>query len=128
MAYRLTHPKYEVEKAYRVTVSGIADDEDLRKLTSPVTIDGEKVQALSVDVVEKRKNATVLEIVIKEGKNREIRRICENCGFLIRRLKRIRVGALSLGDLPTGKWRFLNESEERVLFEMTARQGENFLR
>jgi 23S rRNA pseudouridine2605 synthase len=115
LANRLTHPRYEVQKTYLVVLSGVLSDAQVDRLRKPVLLDDGKVQPVSVSVAEKRPNATVLSITVKEGKNREIRKICEANGLLIRKLKRVAEGGVELGDLQSGKWRYLSKAEEQTL-------------
>ena len=111
LSYRITHPKHRIEKAYRVTVSGKVSENTLGKLRQSMQIDGVMLQAVSVKIIMERENSTAIEIVVSEGKNRQIRKMCENCFLLIRRLKRVRIGEISLGMLPPGKYRFLTVKE-----------------
>jgi pseudouridine synthase len=109
---RLTHPRYEHEKEYLVWVQGDIDAA-LPLLSRPQEIDGVAMQAAGV----KKKRAEILSMTLREGKNRQIRRMCEQAGLQVTRLKRVRVGALTLGELPLGKWRSLTESELAALTE-----------
>lgn len=109
LANRLMHPSFRVEKTYRVDVEGLdSSQEILEQLRQPVTLDdGDVVQAL--EIKSPRRNQ--LEITIGEGKNRQVRRMCQAVGLRVRRLCRIREGSLVLGDLPKGKWRHLTARE-----------------
>lgn len=127
LSYRLTHPRFEIEKAYRVLVSGKVDEQDLYDLKAPVEIGGRAVRAVSVTVLERKEKTTALEIVIREGRNREIRRICEQSGLLIRRLKRVRMGNLGLGELRPGSYRMLSPDEVRGLKILTGLERERTL-
>ena len=109
---RLTHPRYEHEKEYLVWVQGDIDVA-LPLLSRPQEIDGMAMQAAMV----KKKRAEILSMTLREGKNRQIRRMCEQAGLQVTRLKRVRVGALTLGELPLGKWRSLTEAELAILTE-----------
>ena len=109
-ANTLMHPKHEVEKAYLTWVEDLSDDA-LRRLKRPVELDGYTVRAPKVRVVK----PGLLEIVIHEGRNRQVRRMCEMAGMRVTRLKRVREGKLCLGDLPLGKWRRLTPAEVAVL-------------
>lgn len=108
-ANKLMHPKHEVEKVYRVTVSGCSD-EGLEKLGRAVTLDGYTIRKPDVKLIRSGEKSE-LEVTIHEGRNRQVRRMCAMAGIQVLRLKRIREGSLSLGDLPLGKWRFLTETE-----------------
>lgn len=105
----LTHPKGEKKKVYHVWVNGYSEAL-LPKLTSSILIDGRKSVPAKVRVLHQDKS-TMLEFTLFEGKNRQIRRLCEAAGVTVTRLKRIQEDSLCLGDLPVGKWRPLLEAE-----------------
>ena len=109
-ANRLMHPKHEVQKTYLTWVEGFSEA-SLEKLKQPITLDGYRIRAPKVRVVK----PGLLEITIHEGRNRQVRRMCDAAGMRVTRLKRIREGNLSLGDLPLGKWRYLTEDEVKSL-------------
>ena len=109
-ANRLMHPKHEVQKTYLTWVEGFSET-SLEKLKQPITLDGYRIRAPKVRVVK----PGLLEITIHEGRNRQVRRMCDAAGMHVTRLKRIREGNLSLGDLPLGKWRYLTEEEVKRL-------------
>lgn len=109
-ANRMMHPKNEVNKVYLVTVSSYSDDK-LQLLRKPVVLDGYRIRAPLVDVVEKNGERAVLSVTIHEGRNRQVRRMCAIAGMNVRRLKRVCEGSIQLGDLPPGKWRYLNPEE-----------------
>lgn len=111
-ANRLMHPSHEIDKVYCVTVKGYTD-EGFQKLKRPITLDGYKIAQPQVKVI----NNSQLEITIHEGRNRQVRRMCANAGMMVTKLVRIREGALELGDLPAGKWRYLTADEVRLLNE-----------
>ena len=110
LTQRLTHPSHAVEKEYRVRVSGDVD-RALPILASPVYDGGEE---LTADRVERR-GARELTVVIHQGKNRQVRRMCAAAGLRVERLRRVREGVLLLGALESGRWRFLTEQEKAVL-------------
>ena len=109
-ANRLMHPKHEVQKTYLTWVEGLTES-SLEKLKQPITLDGYRIRAPKVRVVK----PCLLEITIHEGRNRQVRRMCDAAGMHVTRLKRIREGNLSLGDLPLGRWRYLTEEEVKGL-------------
>ena len=109
-ANRLMHPKHEVQKTYLTWVEGFTES-SLEKLKQPITLDGYRISAAKVRVVK----PGLLEITIHEGRNRQVRRMCDAAGMHVTRLKRIREGNLSLGDLPLGRWRYLTEEEVKRL-------------
>lgn len=107
----LTHPSSHVNKTYRVTVGGKVDDETVEKLSSGIDLDGRKTLPCDVFVIERKSDRTVLVFVIHEGRNRQIRRMCEAVGLEVLRLKRTEIAGVKLGMLPRGSWRDLNERE-----------------
>lgn len=115
LAYKLTHPKHEVYKKYLVKITcdnGEPKESPEIILSRPIEIDGIKLLPAKCSLVEKLdKDKYILTISIREGKNRQIRRMCVACGFTVNSLKRVAVGKVLLGDLPTGTWRNLTESE-----------------
>ena len=114
-ANRLMHPKHEVNKTYRVWVKGYAPNA-VEQLKKPVVLDGYTIAKPSVRLIslENEENAE-LEIIIHEGRNRQVRRMCAMAGMKVLRLVRIAEGAVCLGDLPAGKWRRLTERELELL-------------
>lgn len=110
-ANRITHPSSHVNKTYRVTVKGGVDDEKLDKLCSGVVIDGVKTLPCDVFIAEKKPDRTVLIFIIQEGRNRQIRKMCEAVKLDVIRLKRTEIAGVKLGMLGQGKWRDLNEKE-----------------
>ena len=115
LANTLTHPRHDIPKIYRVTVSGQANEEQLATLRSPLVIDGYKILPVKVNVISKEKQLTVLEMTLYEGRNRQIRKMCEMADLRINRLCRIAMGEVKLGELKVGKWRFLTDKEVAIL-------------
>ena len=115
LAQRLTHPKFGVEKTYRVTVAGDAGNDIIQKLTEGVWLAEGKVRARRARIVNKRGNATVLEVVLAEGKNREIRRMLARFDHKVMSLLRVAIGPLQLKGLSEGAWRALTAAEVDVL-------------
>lgn len=114
-ANAMTHPTKHVPKTYRVTVRpGITDDQ-ITALTTGIIIDDRKTAPASVRVVSKEENRVVLEIILYEGRNRQIRKMCEALGLEVARLKRTAIGSIKLGMLKQGDWRNLHEDEVRKL-------------
>lgn len=117
-ANRIMHPSHNVEKTYRVKVTGSDLDEGLIKLAMPVEIDGYLIRKPSVTVLKNEGGSAVADIVIHEGRNRQVRKMCDLAGLKVLKLKRISVGELELGRLKTGEWRYLSDSEiSRLLGE-----------
>lgn len=114
-ANKLMHPKYSVEKEYHAWIAGKCSDESISVLTSPLIIDGYKIAPAKVSVIEENDDYTVLSISIHEGRNRQIRKMCEIAGLKLTRLMRISEGPVKLGDLAPGKWRHLTSEEIRLL-------------
>ena len=110
-ANNLTHPSKHVNKTYRVTVRGAVEDETIVGLSEGVVIDGKKTLPCDVFVAERKPDRTVLMFIISEGRNRQIRKMCEAYSLEVLRLKRTEIAGVKLGMLPQGKWRELNERE-----------------
>ena len=110
----LTHPKHEIPKIYHVTVKGIVSDKQLDALGRSMVIDGYKIQPVKVTRLpfpHSTEEKTVLEMTLFEGRNRQIRKMCDTQQLKIKKLCRISIGRLTLGKLPVGKWRRLTRSE-----------------
>ena len=114
-ANALTHPKKHVSKTYRVTVRPGVTDEQLSAITEGIIIDDRKTAPAEVRVVTKEENRVVLEIILYEGRNRQIRKMCEQLDLEVARLKRTAIGSVKLGMLKQGDWRDLTEDEVRKL-------------
>ena len=119
--YKVTHPKYEVEKTYQVTVSGIITQDEIKNLEEGVEIDDyvsgkAKVRILKID---KEKNISRLEITIHEGKNREVRKMCESIGKGVKALHRSKISNIDVKNLKIGEWRFLTKKEVDNLLNTT---------
>ena len=111
-ANHLTHPRHEIPKIYHVTVSPVPTPQQLTALSLPMELDGYSLQPVGVRVLQEG----VLEMTLYEGRNRQIRRMCHAVGLDVRRLRRIAIGSLQLGSLPSGKWRHLTLEEIQYLF------------
>ncbi len=116
LSYRLTHPKFEKSKVYEALLTGRVDDRDLTKLSKGVMIDGRKTADAEVTLLKVIKGDSLIRIAIKEGRNRQIRRMCEIIGHPVIRLKRIEEGGLNLGELKVGEYRKLTKSEVNKLY------------
>jgi len=123
-ANSLTHPSAHVNKTYRVTVKGDLVDEKLIKLQEGIVLDGRKTLPCDVFVAERKADRTVLIFIIQEGRNRQIRRMCEEVDLEVMRLKRTEIAGVKLGMLPQGKWRPLNEREMRHLTNVDSSKKE----
>lgn len=114
-ANRLMHPKHEINKTYRVYVKDYTP-EGMEKLSQPVTLDGYTIAKPVVRCIRKAENGSaLLEVTIHEGRNRQVRRMCDLAGMKVTRLIRISEGDLCLGKLPLGKWRRLTDDEVKQL-------------
>lgn len=111
LAYKLTHPKFEISKTYRVLVKGVMTDKSMGYLESGVTIEGQKTAVDQINIVEAQSNNTWIDITIHEGRNRQIRKMCDAVGYPVLRLIRTKLGPWELGDLKPGKFRTLSESD-----------------
>ena len=116
-ANAMMHPSKHVPKTYRVTVRPEPTSEQVDILSTGVEIDGRLTAPADVYVISKEEGRAVLEIVLYEGRNRQIRRMCESLNLEVARLRRVAVGPIKLGMLPTGQWRDLTEDEVNTLFK-----------
>lgn len=121
-ANEMMHPSHEVSKTYRVTVRPDIDDETAAKLSSGVYIDGRKTAPAEVRVLSKEENRVVLEIVIREGRNRQVRKMCESVGLEVARLKRTAIGPIKLGMLKPGTVRELTKEELKAIRSAVAKR------
>ena len=114
LTQRLLHPSHEVSKEYRVTVSGPVEHaaENLRRIRD---VAGMAIRPAEVQMLRREGNRAELRIVIHEGRNRQIRRMCARCGLEVLRLQRVREHCLELGTLPLGQWRYLTAAEIAAL-------------
>lgn len=114
-ANKVMHPKNSVYKFYRVTVRPDINEDQLVKLETGVELDGKKTAPAMIHVLHKEQGRVVLEMILHEGKNREIRRMCEAVGLEVARLKRIQIGGVKMGMLKQGDWRDLTDAEVKKL-------------
>ncbi len=113
-ANRTMHPSHEIEKTYVVRADGFSQ-EAFQQLREPIILDGYQIKPPKLTLRSTQKTQCTFEITIHEGRNRQIRRMCEAAGMKVLRLRRIREGELSLGGLAPGKWRYLSSEEIRKL-------------
>lgn len=111
--YKLTHPKHEIDKTYTVTLHGIVSKENIDKLKKGVDIGGyiTKLAKVKILKIDREKNITRLEIVIHEGKNRQVRKMCEAIGHKVMALHRSEVAGIGVKDIQIGEWRYLSKEE-----------------
>ncbi|MGM9651430.1 MAG: pseudouridine synthase [Faecousia sp.] len=114
LAQKLTHPAQQIEKVYHLWVSGFTPGAE-RRLERPIVLDGRPICPPGVRLLHQSGGTAMLEITIHEGRNRQIRRMCQSAGLTVTRLKRIREGRLSLGGLEPGCWRLLTAQEQEYL-------------
>ena len=112
----MMHPKHEVDKVYRVWVTNFAP-EKLDALKEPIELDGYRIKPPKVRPVRMEPTRAILDVTIHEGRNRQVRRMCQAAGLEVARLKRISEGNLRIGDLKTGAWRYLEPSELEALLQ-----------
>ena len=116
---RLTHPSHSLPKIYRVKVGESVSEEAYNTLTSPLEIDGYTIKPVTVIIGESDESGTVLKMTLTEGRNRQIRKMCEIAGLTVKRLSRVSIGNLKLNNLPCGKWRYLDTDEVEYLYKAT---------
>ena len=117
----LTHPSTSLPKVYRVKVGESVGETEYDILTSELVIDGYKIKPVTVSVGESDESGTVLKFTLVEGRNRQIRKMCEAAGLTVKRLSRVSIGDLKLDGLPVGKWRYLDDAEVTYLKKATKR-------
>lgn len=115
LTYGLTHPKHHVNKTYEVKVSGKVSERSLEMLRKGVMIDQRKTHPAEVEVIKENEKHTWIKITIHEGRNRQIRKMCEAVGYPVVQLKRISVGKIQLGTLKLGQYRKLTNEEVNYL-------------
>ena len=115
LANRLTHPKHSIPKIYRVKVAGSVSEEQLELLRSDLVIDSYRIEPVNVSVHHTDENGTTLSMELFEGRNRQIRKMCEQAGLTVKRLNRVGIGKLRLNGLAVGKWRALTDEELRYI-------------
>lgn len=111
-ANRLMHPSHEVDKTYLAWTEGEDPPQSADRLSQPLTIDGYKLRPAKVRLIRMTgEHGALLSVTIHEGRNRQVRKMCDAVGLRVTRLLRVREGSLELGDLPSGKWRPLTKEE-----------------
>ena len=115
ITFKITHPKNHIKKRYIARVLGTPSEEDLQKFRTGLMIDGYKTAPAEIEIIERDYKYSFLRIVIHEGKNRQIRKMCDHLGYKVVSLKRVAIGDLSLGKLQKGKYRYLTNEEVNYL-------------
>lgn len=123
LANKLMHPSYHLRKTYMVNVRGLVEGSALDKMRAMRDLEGERIAPVEVSLISRNENASVLRFVLSEGKNRQIRRMCEACGLSVMQLKRVAIGPLTLGDLENGGCRRLTELELKALKAAVEKKG-----
>jgi 23S rRNA pseudouridine2605 synthase len=114
-ALKLTHPRYGVRKVYRATVAGEVTPEMSAALTKGVFHEGDMLKAEQIRILKAAHGKSLVEVILREGKNREVRRLFESQGLMVDKLQRTQIGSIRLGELPKGKWRTLTGAEIKSL-------------
>ncbi len=114
--YRLTHPKHEINKVYEAVISGFPEKSEIKSFESGLKIEDYQTSPAKFLVLEKQGINTLVRITIHEGKNRQVRKMCEAIGHKVLTLKRIQMGPIALDNLPQGKWRHLSDKEIKMLY------------
>ncbi len=117
VTYKLTHPKHKINKIYIAKVEGIPNQKALQGFIKGLRIDNYITSPAKVKLIKSYKNESILQIGIYEGRNRQVRKMCDKIGHPVLTLKRIGIGELYLGNLPVGKWRYLNLDEIKWIKE-----------
>lgn len=112
LTYQLTHPRHQMPKTYRVRVKGVPTEATLEKWRSGVMLDGRKTLPAGITLIEQTSTEkALLKVTLREGRNRQIRRVAEGLGHPVTALHRIEIGSLVLGSLPRGRYRLLKDEE-----------------
>ena len=112
---RMTHPSHGIPKIYHVKIEGEITPEELKRLSSPMELDGYQLKPVEIEIVSRSEGRTVLRMTLHEGRNRQIRRMCEIAELKLLKLRRVAIGELTLGDLRPGKWRRLTAQQIEYL-------------
>ncbi len=118
LAFKLTHPSKKVEKKYIAIVEGVPNKKELDSLRSGVFVDGKKTHPAKVKISKKFDTDSILEIIIHEGRNRQVKKMCEAVNHPVKKLKRVSIGEIELGGLNIGNWRYLNDEEIEYLMSL----------
>ncbi len=124
MAFRLTHPKYQVHKVYLAWVDGIMKPETARQLETGITLDDGETAPARVAILKTTATATLVRLVIHEGRKHLVKRMCAAVGHPVRDLQRLAIGSVRATGLQPGEWRYLNDREISVLKKVTGLEQE----
>ena len=122
---RLTHPKHEIPKIYHVKIRGTVTAEQVKALSSSMEIDGYRILPVKTELISVKDDTSVLRMTLFEGRNRQIRKMCESQSLTVLRLCRIAIGDLKLGNLAPGKWRYLTKTQVDYLKGSAAKKKGN---
>ncbi|MFA5827761.1 MAG: pseudouridine synthase [Candidatus Shapirobacteria bacterium] len=111
LALKLTHPRFHLPKTYHVTVTGLVDDRKINKLKKGVDLEDGKTLPCDISIITRHPGNTVLEIILYQGKKRQIRRMCESVSLKVWKLHRVAIGPITIGELKSGKYRHLKKDE-----------------
>lgn len=111
MTYKLTHPSNEIKKRYIAIVEGVPTKYELEKFRNGLSIEGKKTAPAEIKIAKRFDDEAILDISIHEGRNRQVKKMCEAINHPVKKLKRINIGELELGGLDIGNWRYLNHEE-----------------
>ncbi|MCK9442949.1 MAG: rRNA pseudouridine synthase [Tissierellaceae bacterium] len=118
LAYKLTHPKYEIQKRYIAIVEGVPNRFELEKFRNGLKIHGKLTAKAGIKISKRYEDESILDIIIHEGRNRQVKKMCEAINHPVKKLKRIAIGELELGGLNLGNWRYLEEEEIKYLKQL----------
>lgn len=119
---RLTHPKHEISKIYHVKIQGVVTPEQVKALSRPMDIDGYTILPVKTELVSVKDDISTLRMTLFEGRNRQIRKMCETQSLNILRLCRVAIGEVKLGNLAPGKWRYLTRTQVEYLKNSKAKR------
>ncbi|WP_025782590.1 pseudouridine synthase, partial [Candidatus Synechococcus spongiarum] len=120
LALRLTHPRHGHSKTYRVWLAGVPSADRLAAWRSGLVLDGRRTRPARIELEHRSPMGSCLRIVLREGRNRQIRRIADQLGHPVRRLQRLAIGGLALGSLASGSWRWLKTHDHDLLLAIDA--------
>lgn len=115
LAYKLTHPKFKVEKVYIAKIKGKPTSKEMHEFETGLQIEDYITSPAKIRIIKEYQKEVLVEIMIREGRNRQVRKMCDAIGHPVKDLMRSSVGELHLGDLPMGKWRYLLNKEVEYL-------------
>jgi 23S rRNA pseudouridine2605 synthase len=121
LTYLITHPSHQIHKTYRALVKGKVGGEAVGKFAQGLKVEDYVTAPARLEIIRYIEANTLIEVTIHEGRNRQVRKMCDAIGHPVLKLKRIRIGKLGLGDLKTGQWRYLTKEEVEYLYSVEVR-------